>query len=285
MVILRNKSSIGALISVAKISLLILCFNSSVNAQQHPFEEISNHHKNRLSISLTSYTANRLQINSENDHLLNSNRAFSGELAVLYDYYLSKRLFITTGVGIGVVPFNFSFEIPSEQIEVLEAASLDLHFFSYDLYYANLPLLINYESFSKDRIAWIISTGASYSRMYNPNYQIGVGLSVYDDQTLETFELFQFDLFEAADHHHFNFLIGVNASLKTKKGRRWMFGFISQIGTSVGQGNYQFLNVKDPSQGTVELGFNWIGLRTTYGFRTKEYKMIQASKANRKVEN
>ncbi len=267
------------LTSTAKISLLIFCFTSSLHAQNN-VEDLPNHYKNRFSISLTQYTANSLQIHSQNDQLLKSSRAFSGELAVLYDYYLTNKFFITTGAGLGVMPFNLSFEIPAEQIEVLESAGQDLNFFSYDLYYANFPILINYEAFRKDRLAWIMSAGASYSRMYNPNYQLGVGTSVYDEQTLETFELFQFDLFEAEDHHHFNIILGVSASLETGKGRRWMFGFMSQFGTTVGQGNYQFLNVKDPSQGTVELGFNWIGLRTTYAFRTKGDRMFQVSDRN-----
>lgn len=282
--ILRNTVSIQKVISIVKISLLILCSNSTLNAQNQG-AIIPSQFKNRLTISLTPYSANSLQIRSENDQLLKSSRAFSGELAVLYDYYLSDRLFINGGVGLGILPFNLSFAIPSEQIQILESAGQDLNFYSHVLYYANFPVLINYEVLSEGRLSWIVSAGASYSRMYNPNYEIGVELSVYNEQTLQTFELFRFDLFEAEDQHHFNFLMGVSASLETSKGRRWMFGIMSQFGTAVGQGTYQFVNVRDPSQGTVELGFNWVGLRTTYGFRTKQYKMTQKIERNRKSLN
>jgi hypothetical protein len=267
--------------SAASVLLLIGFFYGSLSAQEVGADEPISY-QNRFKFAFTAFSGNSLQLESRNNAYLNSKRALSGELGLAYDFYQSENFFITVGLGAGIVPYNFNFVIPADESAPTAQENNDLSYNSYFIFYSNVPITLNYAIPTKKKLNWCISAGIGYSRLYSGGYTEGVGMIVVDATTLEEYRIFEMEISDTISANHFNVLSGVSVVWETKDGCEWSIGAVAQIGTRpVGTGSFQFANVDHPSTGTLELGFSYVGLRTSYGLRTRGHRIKEKEKKAR----
>lgn len=252
-----------------KSILFPLCFILySIQAQDSSSSKYGPYSQIRFSAMPALY--NKQDIVNVGWPLYKSSVGVGGEFVVSYGQAIWKGFGINAGFGIGLVPYNYSFDLVTDSTSVIAGnpGRLGRKPSKNGVFLFTFPLLIEKKIVLSpiDRLLLNLEAGIKWN--INPNASHTFGGS-YWAQTAggEDVRYFQYSYtYDDAEAEFVSYVFKAGLLKVNKHGNSFSWNMVLQHSpATILTGTYQFNDLGFPSAGTTSLHNNYIGLELIYG--------------------
>lgn len=224
----------------------------------------------RFNVSPTFY--NQLKIENTGANWLKSNQAFGGTIGIGLYQKINDDFGVTANVSLGIFAYNMNYYFQSK-VDHPDVTFNDQDFKNTDYipfvsYNFGVSYKLNY-TFFKHKLSPAIGIGIIRNTL--PTFSISSGSSIYINEQEPNLRIFDSNVTDYTNSNESSFsfnsyYLTLGVVKQNKKHNTLHLNLIvNYTPRKIGKGQYQFSNLEKESNGTLKLGFNYIGLEFVYG--------------------